>query len=72
MKLELVGLYFTITTNPQRATVPISCGTCTHGLVKGTVFISNPRDFVWCEIGRKKEPRNAKACSIYRNIWKKL
>ncbi len=71
MKLELVGLYYMIAINPKRATVPISCGTCSHGLV-GTVYLSNQRDFVWCEIGRKKEPRNAKPCSVYKNIWKKL
>ena len=71
MKLEFVGPYFTITTDPERATIICSCGTCSHGLV-GTIYLSNSRDFVWCSIGEKKEPKHAKACSVFKEIWKKL
>jgi len=71
MNLEFVGPYYALISNPERATKPGTCGTCSHGLVD-TMLLSNSRDFVWCNVGQQKEARHAISCSVYKDIWKKL
>lgn len=71
MTLILVGPYFTIVPNPERIDRLNSCGRCIHGLLY-TIYLLNPRDYIWCNVENNKVRRNTSGCSTYKDIWKRL